>query len=160
MASPASQPETVPAPIPSPLTHSDFEEWQRLFRDYIAWYPTTLPDEQYRKTFDRMLDPSSGLYGLLLRDTSDEKKLVGFVHCLLQQTPWSERSIMHLNDLYIDPTYQSRGYGRALIRGVEAKAKELQCLRVGWVTRSDNPARKLYDKIADCNFVEYRLKLE
>jgi hypothetical protein len=45
-----------------------------------------------------------------------------------------------------------------MIQRVADLAKEQDCLRVEWATKFDNPARKLYDEMAECSFVEYRLK--
>ncbi|KAF2149779.1 putative acetyltransferase [Myriangium duriaei CBS 260.36] len=149
-----------PSLKPTGLQQSDYAEWERLFRAYVAFYKSSLPDEQYRKTFDRLLDPSKDLYGLVLRDPEDHSKLIGLAHFYPHQTPWSEKLIMHFNDLFIDPQVRSKGYGRAMILAVAEKAREQGCLRVEWATKHENPARKLYDQLAQCDFVEYRLKLD
>ena len=79
------------------LEKSDYDEWSRLFHAYIAFYGTSLPDEQYEKTFARLLDEKSDLYGLVMRDAEDSKKLIGLAHFFPHQTAWSEKKIMHLN---------------------------------------------------------------
>ena len=38
-------------------------------------------------------------------------------------------------------------------------AKEKGCFRVQWTTQHGNPARKLYDELATCDFVQYRMKI-
>jgi hypothetical protein len=81
----------------TPIKESDFDEWERLFRLYIDFYKATLPDTQYRNTFDRLLDPTKDLYGLVLRDSEDESKLLGLAHFYPHQTPWSEKQVLHLN---------------------------------------------------------------
>jgi hypothetical protein len=43
---------------------------------------------------------------------------------------------------------------------VAEQAKAMDCLRVQWATQHENPARKLYDELAKCDFVEYRMKLD
>ena len=63
-------------------------------------------------------------------------------------------------DLFIDPNVRAKGYGKKMIMAVKEKAKEQDCLRLGWVTKHENPARKLYDQVAACDFVQYRLKLD
>lgn len=62
-------------------------------------------------------------------------------------------------DLFIDPNVRSKGYGRNMIDAVTAQAKEHGCFRLEWATQHGNPARKLYDQVAACDFVEYRIKL-
>lgn len=84
------------APITS-LKPTDYDEWARLFRAYIDFYAATIADDQYRKTFERLIDPSKDLYGLVLRDPDHEGKLLGIAHFYPHQTPWSEKTIMHFN---------------------------------------------------------------
>ena len=76
---------------------TDFEEWARLFRKYIDYYESALPDDQYRNTLNRILDPGKDLYAFILRSSKSEQKLYGIVHFYPHQTPWSEQSIMHMN---------------------------------------------------------------
>ena len=47
-----------------------------------------------------------------------------------------------------------------MISAVAEQAKEMKCFRLQWSTQHANPARKLYDQMAACDFVEYRMKLE
>ena len=79
------------------LEDFDFDEWNRLFRAYIDFYKATIPETQYRRTFDRLVDPNADLYGLALRDIQDADKLYGIAHFYPHQTPWSEKQIMHFN---------------------------------------------------------------
>ena len=92
----ASTPNTINVHI-TPLEQSDYAEWERLFRLYIAFYESSLPDTQYAKTFARILDPQKDLYGLVLRDATDPKKLYGLAHYFPTQTPWAEEMLMHFN---------------------------------------------------------------
>lgn len=82
------------------LNGNDFDEWATLFRGYIDFYETTIPEEQYRKTFDRILDSNSDLYALVMRQQqagSGNGKMIAIAHFFPQQTPWSEKKIMLLN---------------------------------------------------------------
>ncbi|XPS78111.1 D-amino-acid N-acetyltransferase [Ascochyta lentis] len=143
----------------TPIEQSDFDEWKRLFRLYIDFYKSSLPEAQYRKTFERILNPQKDLYGLVLRDTKDPKKLYGLAHYFPMQTPWAEEQLMHFNDLYIDHALRGKGYGRKIIQAVAEEAKKQGCTRLQWTTRHGNPARKLYDELATCEFVHYRMNL-
>ena len=62
--------------------------------------------------------------------------------------------------MYIDPSLRGKGHGREMIEAAADAAKELGCFRLAWSTKHDNPARKLYDELAGCDFVEYRRKLD
>lgn len=82
------------------LTPDDFAEWSVLFKAYIDFYQTTIPEEQYRKTFDRILNPEKDLYALVMRQQvpgSEKSKMVAIAHFFPTQTPWSEENIMLLN---------------------------------------------------------------
>ena len=43
-----------------PLTRSDEAQWRRLWRDYLAFYETEVPEEVYATYFERLLgnDPN------------------------------------------------------------------------------------------------------
>ncbi|UPX16811.1 D-amino-acid N-acetyltransferase [Ascochyta rabiei] len=144
----------------TPIKHNDFDEWERLFKLYIDFYKSSLPEIQYRKTFDRILDHQKDLYCLVLRDTSDPKKLYGLAHYFPMQTPWAEEQLMHLNGLYIDHELRGKGYGRKIIQAVAKEAQTQGCTRLQWTTQHGNPARKLYDELATCEFVQYRMNLK
>ena len=163
----------------APIQAVDKPAWTTLFRAYVDFYGASLPETQYQSTFDRLVDPKKDLHCLVLRtpdESSEERKLFGIAHFYPHQTPWSEKPIMHLNgknkfylsgghwlillpDLFIDPELRGQGYGRRMIQQVADLAKQQDCLRVEWATKFDNPARKLYDELAECSFVEYRLKI-
>jgi hypothetical protein len=83
----------------TPLERDDYDEWERLFRLYIDFYKSSLPDAQYSKTFERILDPQKSLYGLVVRDLENPRKLYGLAHYFPIQTPWAEEQLMHLNGM-------------------------------------------------------------
>ena len=62
-------------------------------------------------------------------------------------------------DLFVDPEVRGKGYGRDFILAVAEEARKYGCYRVQWTTKHGNPARKLYDQMASCEFVQYRMPL-
>jgi ribosomal protein S18 acetylase RimI-like enzyme len=65
------------------------------------------------------------------------------------------------SDLFIDPSVRGAGLGRKLTQAVADVGKEMGCSRVQWVTKHDNTtARKLYDTLAETQFVQYRMDLQ
>lgn len=77
---------------------SDFEEWSKLFRAYIDFYKSKIDEDQYARTFDRIIEEKNGLQALVVRQIrGEEKKLVGIAHFFPEQTPWSEKQILLLN---------------------------------------------------------------
>jgi ribosomal protein S18 acetylase RimI-like enzyme len=70
------------------------------------------------------------------------------------------RSGVDLIDLFIDPEVRGEGLGRKLTQAVADVGKEKGFMRVQWVTKHDNTAaRKLYDTLAESQFVQYRMAL-
>ncbi|KAM0185770.1 hypothetical protein ACHAPI_012009 [Fusarium lateritium] len=140
----------------------DFEEWSKLFHAYIAFYNSKIEEDQYARTFDRIIEEKNGLQALVVRQVKgDEKKLVGIAHFFPEQTPWSKKQILLLNDLFIEPSVRGSGLGRKLTQAVANVGKEMGCSRVQWVTKHDNTtARKLYDTLAEAQFVQYRINLQ
>ncbi|CAG9945706.1 unnamed protein product [Clonostachys rosea f. rosea IK726] len=143
------------------LTRDDYDEWAVLFRAYIDFYRSSIDDEQYKKTFDRIIVEKDGLQALVVRQVGDgTEKMVGIAHFFPELTPWSEKKIMMLNDLFVDPAIRGQGLGRKLIEAVADVARDTGCLRLQWLTKHDNvTARALYDKLADTQFVQYRMAL-
>lgn len=85
------------------VNSGDYDEWATLFKGYIEFYETSIPEDQYEKTFKRILDPANDLFAFVMRERqagSDKSKLVAIAHFFPQQTPWSEQKIMLLNGKY------------------------------------------------------------
>lgn len=84
------------------LNSNDFDEWAALFRGYIDFYETTIPEDQYRKTFDRILDPNSDLYALVMRQKQQESengKMIAIAH-FFPSTDSMEREENHASQWY------------------------------------------------------------
>jgi GNAT superfamily N-acetyltransferase len=164
-----------------PIDHTtDYEQWHALWKAYLEFYNTELPEEQYRDTFSRLVDPDGDLGGFVLvlandededgdqKDVKETRKptkctYIGLAHYLTHTSAWSPASTRHcyLNDLYVDPAVRGTGGGRMLIEAVQEEAKaKLGCSRVYWLTAPDNAAaRRLYDKVAVTNRVAYKIDL-
>jgi hypothetical protein len=79
-----------------PIATSDFGQWKVLFQAYIDFYKSTLPEGQYRNTFQRLVDPAKDLYGLVLIDPEDGSKILGITHYFPHQNPWTEKPVVLL----------------------------------------------------------------
>lgn len=87
------------------LTRNDFDEWAALFKRYINFYKTSIPEEQYQQTFERILDPNSDLYALVMRQNqagSANSKIMAIAHFFPEQTSWSQKTVMLLNGRPVD----------------------------------------------------------
>ena len=148
-----------PTPVIRPLQQADEPEWRRLWTAYLEFYSSSVPEEVYRSSFDRMLAGNAGTpneyRGLVA--TLDGKP-VGIVHFLFHRHGWRIENVCYLQDLYADPEVRGRGIGRALIEAVYAAADAEGCPSVYWLTQEFNTeARKLYDRIGKLTpFIKYQ----
>lgn len=139
-----------------PLDPGDEADWRRLWRAYLDFYETELPEEVYRSSFARLLgdDPQdfSGLLALI------DGRPVGLAHFLFHRHGWRIENVCYLQDLFADPKARGRGVGRALIEAVYAEADRRGCPQVYWLTQEFNQdARHLYDRIGVLTpFIKYQ----
>jgi len=137
------------------IAPADKSAWVPLWRAYLEFYETVLPEEVYDTTFARLTsDAHPDQCGLLalLGGTP-----VGLVHYLYHPHNWRIERACYLQDLYAAPEARGRGVGRALIEAVYARADADGCPGVYWMTQHFNTtARRLYDRIGTLTpFVKY-----
>ncbi len=131
-----------------PLTAADETEWRRLWKAYLAFYETELPEEIYATTFARLTGSAPGEYRGLLALVDGHP--AGLAHYLFHRSCWHIDNVCYLQDLYADPEVRGTGIGRALIEAVYEKARAEGSKEVYWMTQEFNAtARRLYDRIAE-----------
>lgn len=141
-----------------PIQAGDRQAWADLWRAYLAFYETELPQEVYDSTWSRLLDSAEPTWGALaLR----EGQPVGLVHWIYHRTNWSIADTCYLQDLFVAPDGRGQGHGRALIEYVATQARARGCSRVYWNThRTNHTAMQLYDRLAnESGFLQYRMAL-
>lgn len=140
------------------LKPSDREAWESLWQGYLTFYKASLSEEQTQLTWERLLDVSNPIEGLI---AEHDGQVVGIAHIQLRPSTWSQHGFLYLEDLFVDPSMRGQGIGVDLMNSVYDRARKLNAGRVYWTTQSDNPARKLYDRFAaESGFVQYRHTLE
>ena len=142
-----------------PLRQADEAEWRRLWRDYLAFYDTTLPEEIFETHFRRLLHDDPREYNGLVAEVDGKPR--GLAHYLFHRHGWKIENTCYLQDLYVDPEVRGRGVGRALIEAVYAAADAANAPSVYWLTQETNAtARRLYDRIAGVTpFIKYARQL-
>ncbi|AML52513.1 GNAT family N-acetyltransferase [Falsihalocynthiibacter arcticus] len=139
-----------------PLTLEDKSEWSRLWRGYLSFYKTTLPDHIYDVYFERLLGDDPRDFNGLIAEI--DGKPVGLTHYIFHRHGWKVEDVCYLQDLWADPHVRGKGIGRALIEAVYEKAAKAGNPSVYWNTAQDNAqARQLYDRIASLTpFLKYQ----
>jgi GNAT superfamily N-acetyltransferase len=145
----------------TPFRPEDRARWAELWRGYLEFYETILPDEIYQHTWARLIAPDSPIFGFGARLGDDAAPLVGITHYLFHASCWTPKEICYLQYLFVDQGVRGKGCGRALIERVAAAARERDCLRLYWSTKEDNAtARLLYDRLARfTGFIRYDFAL-
>ena len=131
------------------LHPEDEPRWAELWRAYLAFYETVLPQEQFADTWARLMQDTQ-IHGLAARR---DGAVIGITHYLFHPTAWAAGPACYLQDLYVDQAARGAGAGRALIEAVAAEAREAGAARLYWLTQENNAvARRLYDRLARARF--------
>lgn len=139
-----------------PVVKSDYEEWCRLWSDYLTFYNTSVAEEVYQTTFARLLsDDANEFHGLLALDESNTP--AGLVHYLFHRNTWKIENVCYLQDLYTQVDQRGKGVASALITAVYEAADIQGSPGVYWMTQEFNTtARSLYDRIGKVTpFIRY-----
>jgi GNAT superfamily N-acetyltransferase len=136
----------------------DEASWRRLWSGYNAFYNAAVPEVVTRVTWRRILDPHSAIFARLAENHDD---IIGFTISVLHEGTWTTEPICYLEDLFVEPGSRRQGAGRLLIQDLVDRGRDRRWSRLYWHTRTDNPARALYDQFAAADdFVRYRLMLD
>jgi GNAT superfamily N-acetyltransferase len=138
-----------------PLRRDERTDWEPLWRSYLEFYDTVLPQHVYDATWARLHDPNEPMW---LLGAAVEGKILGIVHYLFHRSCWTVGDYCYLQDLFVAQDARKLGLGRALIEAVYKEAKAAGASRVYWLTHETNAtARALYDTLADRpGFIQYR----
>ncbi len=139
-----------------PLHADDETAWRALWRDYLTFYKSTVPEDVYASTFARLLGTDEQDYHCLIAE--QDSTPVGLVHYLFHRHCWRIENVCYLQDLFADPSVRGTGVGRQLIEAVYAAADAAGAPSVYWMTQDDNfTGRQLYDRVGQLtNFIKYQ----
>ncbi len=88
----------------------------------------------------------------------EDETPVGFAFYFYNCSTFLTRRGLYLEDLFIDPAYRGKGYGKAIMRYLAAKAVEEKCGRFEWVVLDWNePAIGFYEKIGASVLPNWRI---
>jgi GNAT superfamily N-acetyltransferase len=138
-----------------PLTPADEDRWRALWAGYLKFYRADVADDVTDHTFARLLDPGSGMGGLV---AERDGQVIGLCNYLFHASTWSKAPTCYLQDLFVDPAARGSGAAKGLILACEEAARAAGAFRLYWLTQEYNgPARSLYDTITPrSSFIVYR----
>lgn len=133
--------------------------WLPLWRGYVIFYESTLPDAMSELTWRRFHDPAEPMHVLAAYENG---AMVGFATFIFHRSTWARHHYCYLEDLFVDESQRGKGVARKLIEAVRAAARDKSCERLYWQTRAGNKtAQALYDRLAEkTDFIQYRMKPE
>lgn len=140
----------------SPVVATDEGPWLALFRDYIAFYEATVPEDVIGLTWQRLLSRADNMMALLATDETG--RALGIAALVFHRSTWSPTWYCYLEDLFVAPAARGSGIGRALIEATYAEADRRGASRTYWATQEKNEtARTLYNRLGQLtDFVQYR----
>lgn len=139
-----------------PLVANDEIAWRTLWKAYLEYYESTVPENVYSTTFERLINPKIPKQIGLVAEL--DAHIVGLVHVIIHPHNWRIEDVCYLQDLFVVPEVRGTRTGEALIEAVYAVADANGTPSVYWLTQDFNkPARKLYDRVAKLtSFIKYQ----
>jgi len=113
--------------------------------------------EQCRATAEDIRREGFGarpLFEVLLAERAG--RTLGFAMFLEVFSSWEGRSILFLEDLYVDEAARGLGVGRRLLARLAAIARARGCPRLDWLVAADNPARAFYHRLGGTHLGDWR----
>jgi ribosomal protein S18 acetylase RimI-like enzyme len=141
-------------PVIRPIKPSDRSQWDGLWQGYLTFYEQELTAKQTELTWQRLIDSTFDMHGLVLELDGE---LVGLAHFSFTHSSWTENRDLYLEDLFVSSTVRGQGLGKALIMTLDGIAGQEGSRKIWWETHRDNQtARRLYDSVAELSeFVKY-----
>jgi GNAT superfamily N-acetyltransferase len=138
-----------------PLRLDERADWEPLWKGYLDFYKTSVPQQTYDTTWARLHDPAEPMEAL---GAYMDGRLRGIAHYLFHRSCWTIGNYCYLQDLFVAESARHLGLGRALIAAVEERARRAGASRLYWLTHESNAAaRALYDQLAErSGFIQYR----
>jgi GNAT superfamily N-acetyltransferase len=135
----------------------DEAAWRNLWAGYLVFYEVVVSEEVTARTWARILDPASSIFGSV---AVLDGRIAGFATYVIHEATWNIQPVCYLEDLFVAPEFRGEGVGRTLIRDLFERADRAGWSQLYWHTDRDNPARKLYDEfvLADAS-VRYRVNV-
>lgn len=137
----------------------DFDQWNVLWRGYLAFYGEPEDAQTSQITWQRLIDGQEPMHALVAVRGG---QVIGFAHLIGHRSTWSQKDRLYLNDLFVAQAHRQNGVARQLLEHARDFAARNDYDWLYWTTREGNAAaRMLYDQIARrTDFVQYRISID
>lgn len=141
-----------------PVGINDRGEWEPLWKGYLEFYQTAIPQETTEFTWKR-LTTTYEVEGFLALEQN--AAALGLVHFLYHPSTSTVGGNCYIQDLFVIPSARGQRVGRRLISAVVQAAKAKRVAVVYWQTEEFNgTARRLYERVAKRSpFIRYQIEL-
>lgn len=142
-----------------PAVQADRGAWAALFGDYMAFYGCAASDMALETTWRWIVDPDGPMECLL---AVKDGRVVGFAQYRAVPETLTGNWFGQLDDLYVAPAARRIGVAEALVKRLDAIARERGWFKLAWITAADNTtARGLYDRLGNASdWVVYERPLD
>ncbi|HTJ27897.1 MAG TPA: GNAT family N-acetyltransferase [Candidatus Limnocylindria bacterium] len=132
--------------------------WRAAYHDYAVSLGSPVDDAIATTMWAWLLAKTHGVEGLL---AIEGDRLVGFTHFRAFPRTLDGNEAGYLDDLWVSASHRGKGLGATLIAHVCAIGRERRWSEVRWVTERDNPAQRLYERVAtNWGLQTYRIRLD
>lgn len=128
------------------LAGPDRDSWEVLARGKDAYFEVERSDEDYERTWRRLLGDER-IRGIAARR---DGTMVGIAHYLFHAGVWYSGKC-YLADLFVAENVRRQGVATAMIEWVARDATAHGSPNLYWNTLADAPARALYDQLGRLN---------
>lgn len=141
-----------------PAGAADFSRWSVLWQGYVDFYRATVSEDMTQATWSRCLSEAWPMECLV---AEVENTLAGFAIVVVHPGTWRRQPVAYMEDLFVHPSMRRRGIGRALIKALEVRGRQVGWSCLYWQTKADNTAAQaLYDQLGKrTDWVRYDLEI-
>lgn len=128
----------------------DKRDWIRLNREFMdfeiqdnnLWNNIDMAEtEELAEVFEEALQRPENITIFMIEK---DREVIGFANLMTIFSVWSEGYALVIDDLYITPKNQRKGYGRAVMKEIEDYALRNGYKRIQFQSEATNPGAKAF----------------
>ena len=123
----------------------NIEDIQKVIPMYIDYFNNIEGDKWSKETVNTRLSQMVNRQDYLGLKLVLDKKIIGFALGSFEQ--FFNGKIFHLAEIFIDYNYQSKGYGKILMKELEKEAKNKGAFKLTLQAFNDEKRNKFYNNI-------------